>query len=98
MAAHTDWKSMTNSAGVIFSLVVATVWLIFFWGDSGKPSPNATKEQLSEVARLKKLGYALAWLEDATAMLYGSQVKTILVHLDGRNSYASTKKWGKRFP
>jgi hypothetical protein len=87
-----------NSAGAIFGVVAAVIGLIFFSGDAGKPSPNATKDQLDEVSRLKKLGYAVAWLEGGTAMLYGSHAKTILVHLDGRSTYASAKHQSKRLP
>ena len=87
-----------SSAGAIFGVLLALVALILFWGDSGKPGPRATKEQLDEVDRLKKLGYSVAWLEDGTAMLYGGQVKAILVHVDGRSNYASAKHRNKRVP
>jgi hypothetical protein len=86
------------SAGAIFGCFLALVVLILLFGERGKPGRNATKEQLAEVGRLKKLGYSVAWLEDGTAMLYGGQVKTILVHPDGHSNYASPKYQRKRVP
>lgn len=87
-----------SSAGAILGGLLALIVLLLFWGASGKPGPNATKEQLDEVNRLKEMGYSVAWLEDGTAMLYGGHVKTILVHKDGRSNYASAKYRNKRVP
>jgi hypothetical protein len=90
--------SSLNSAGAIFGGLFGLIVLILFWGVSGKPRPDATKEQLDEVHRLKEMGYSVAWLEDGTAMLYGGHVKTILVNRDGRSNYASAKHRNKRAP
>ena len=87
-----------SSAAAVFGGLFALVGLLLFWGHSGKPGPNATKEQLDEVRRLKKQGYSVAWLEDGTAMLYGGHSKTIVVQLDGRSNYASAKYRNKRVP
>ena len=86
------------SGGAIIGGLFAVVVLLLFWGASGKPGPHSTSQQLDEVARLKKMGYSVAWLEDGTAMLYGSHSKTILVQMDGRSNYASPKHRNKRLP